>query len=265
MKAASSISRIAASGLVVWLCTGNTATAQLPPAALPPQPLSWFGDPGSPNISGVWARAEGAANGATGDGNAASPEGWIPWPPPLRGEFAALWKKRVADAKAGKRADDPVVACLPAGIPRFITGMKGPLLIVQTPGRVSMTRDYGPPRRIWLDARQMPTAESLEQFFAGNSRGRYERDSLFIETIGLKDQPIDATGIPHSDKAVVEERYRRLDSSTLSVEVVVRDELALRKPLHTVVTYKAVTDPRWELRDLTCVPKDGYHPELFVH
>lgn len=263
MKAASGISSATAVGLLAAAGLCSIALAQSPPAPLPPQPLSWFGDPGSPDISGVWARADvaGATAVATGAG---SREGWTPWPPPLKGEFATLWKKRVADAKAGVRNDDPVVACLPAGMPRFITGMKGPLLIVQTPGRVSMTRDYGPPRRIWLDARPLPPPDNLETFFSGNSRGRYEGATLFVETVGLKDEPIDGTGVPHSDKVVVQERYRRVDAATLSVEVVVRDELALRKPMRTEVTYKAVTDPGWNLKDLTCVPKDGYHPELFV-
>jgi hypothetical protein len=262
MKVASSISRATACGLLLAACA-CAAFAQTPPAVLPPQSLSWFGDPGSPDLSGVWARAGDANTLQLGQGAAVSKEGWKPWPPPLKGEFAALWKKRVAEAKVGARTDDPVTACLPAGMPRFITGMKGPLLIVQTPGRVAMTRDYGPPRRIWLD-RSIPSADNLEQFFSGNSAGRYEGAILVVETAGLKDQPIDGTGVPHSDKVVIQERYRRVDAETLSVEVQVKDELALRQPLRTVITYKAVRDPNWVLRDLTCVPKTGYHPELFV-
>jgi hypothetical protein len=142
--------------------------------------------------------------------------------------------------------------------------MRGPLLIVQTPGRVAMTREFGPPRRIWLDGRSLPAADNVEQFFSGNSIGRYEGATLLVETIGVKDQPIDGTGVPHSDKVVIQERFQRVAEDTLSVEVLVRDELALSKPMRTLVTYKAVTDPRWELQDLTCVPEVGYHPELFV-
>lgn len=239
------------------------AMAQVTPAVRPPQPLSWYGDPGAPNMSGAWARADTvqAPQGAAHD---ASREGWTPWPPPLKGNFATIWKKRVADAEAGTRTDDPVMACLPAGMPRFITGMNGPLLIVQTPGRVAMTREYGPLRRIWLDGRGLPPADNLEQFFSGNSAGHYEGATLIVETIGVKDEPIDGSGIPHSDKVVIEERYHRVDDQTLSVEVLVKDALALSRPMRTTVTYKAITDPRWELQDLTCTPNVGYHPELFV-
>ena len=238
------------------------ASAQVAPGASPPQALSWYGDPGSPNLSGVWARAEVVVEGR--DEGKVSKEGWAPWPPPLRGKFAQVWAKRVADAKAGVRTDDPVTACLPAGMPRFITGMNGPLLIVQTPRRVAMTREFGPPRRIWLDGRSLPTPDNLEQFFSGNSVGRYEGATLVVDTIGPKDQPIDSTGVPHSEMVAIQERYSRVDETTLRVEVLVSDRLALRRPLRTVVTYKAITDPKWELQELTCTPKTGYHPELFV-
>ena len=259
---------LAAIGLFATMSWGAPVQAQTPPAVLPPQQLSWYGDPGAPDLSGVWARADLADDprgaGASNPGKPVSKEGWTPWPPPLRGEFASIWSKRVADEKAGTRTDDPVTACLPAGMPRFITGMNGPLLIVQTPGRVSMTREYGPLRRIWLDGRSLPSPDDLEQFFSGNSVGRYEGATLIVDTIGVKDQPIDATGVPHSNNVIIQERYRRVDAQTLVVEVQVRDRLALSKPMRTSVTYKAITDPRWELRDLTCVPKTGYHPELFV-
>jgi hypothetical protein len=250
----------AAIGLVIVASCGDVALGQTAPAALPPQPLSWYGDPGSPNLSGVWIRT----NVATGQASAASKEGWAPWVPPLRGKFAEIWKKRLAEAKAGTRTDDPVTDCLPAGMPRYITGMNGPLLIVQTPGRVVMTREYGPPRRIWLDGRSLPSAEDVEQFFSGNSVGHYDGATMVVDTIGVKDEPIDATGVPHSDQVVIQERYHRVDERTLSVEVLVTDKLALSKPIRTVVTYEAVTDPHWELQELTCVPRTGYHPELFV-
>ena len=243
----------------ILICAGwsDAALAERPAAATPPQTLSWFGDPGSPDVSGVWARADGNAADA-------SREGWTPWPPPLIGEFAKTWQNRVAQDAAGTRTDDPVVACLPAGMPRYITGMNGPLLIVQTPRRVSMSRDYGPPRRVWLDGRSLPAPEEVEQFFAGNSVGRYEGGVLVVDTIGVKNQPIDSTGVPHSDEVKIEERYQRIDAATLRVQVTVTDALALSKPMRTVVSYRAITDPLWELQDRQCVPKTGYFPELFV-
>jgi hypothetical protein len=264
MKAASSISSLA-----IALATLSLAVAAAEPSAPATQAtgrsLSWFGDPGSPDISGVWLLEVPATSPADASAGSRSPEGWTPWPPPLRGAFATTWKSRIAAAKSGQRSDDPVKACLPAGMPRFITGMRGPLLIVQTPGRVAMTREFGPPRRIWLDGRSLPEADNLEQFFSGNSVGRYEGDALVVDTIGVKDLPIDSTGVPHSNKLVIRERYRRVSRDVLSVEVVVSDELALRRPMRTSLTFKAHADPLWELQDLVCVPDKSWHPELYVH
>ena len=251
-------------GLLLAVFCSGAAPAQTPPVASPPQVLSWYGDASAPNVSGVWARLNVAVDPKDLAAGTTSSEGWTSWPPPLRGGFAAIWKKRVEEAKAGTRTDDPVTNCLPAGMPRFITGMNGPLLIVQTPGRVVMTREYGPPRRIWLDGRNLPSDDDLEQFYSGNSVGHYNGATLVVYTIGVKDEPIDSTGVPHSDKVRIQERYHRVDAQTLSVEVIVQDTLALRKPIRTTIVYKAITDPLWELRDLTCVPKTAYHPELYA-
>ena len=65
-----------------------------------------------------------------------------------KGELAAKWKTRVAEAAVGKRTDDPVQVCLPPGMPRFMTATKSPLPILQTPGRVMVYRADNPVRRI---------------------------------------------------------------------------------------------------------------------
>ena len=57
--------------------TASPATAQaVQPTIIPPQKLSWYGDPSAPDISGVWVRS-----GI--EGKSTSKEGWLPWPPPL--------------------------------------------------------------------------------------------------------------------------------------------------------------------------------------
>ena len=103
-------------GLVGALLASPVLAQAGQPTVIPPQKLSWYGDPAAPDISGVWVRSGT-------EGKSPSKEGWLPWPPPLKAPYAATWKKRVEDAAAGTRADDPVRGCLPAGMPRFVTGM----------------------------------------------------------------------------------------------------------------------------------------------
>lgn len=252
-----------ASALLFFGCASATVEAQTTPSTsafpvvVPPQKLSWYGDPKAPDISGVWVRAgtEGAS---------ASKEGWMPSSPPLKPAYAAIWRKRVADAAAGNRTDDPVRGCMPAGMPRFITGMTPPMLIVQTPGRVMLYRDGMPVRRVWLDGRPHPRAEDLENFSNGNAIGRYVGTDLVTDVAGMTDQPIDSSGIPHSDALRIVERFHRIDAQTLRVIVTLTDKMAFTKPMTSIVIYKLHRDPLWEPREFLCTPKTAYGPEQFV-
>jgi hypothetical protein len=243
-----------ATAAVFLAALGAVATAQQSPAA--PAVVSWYGDPSAPNISGVWVRTDAAERG--------SKEGWKPWPPPLKGAFAATWKKRVAEAAAGKRTDDPARGCLPPGMPRFMTGTNGPLLIIQTPGRVTLYRDGAPVRRVWLDGRSNPQPDDLEDFSNGNAIGHYEGQELVTEIIGIKDYPIDSTGMPHSEKLKIVERLHRVDEQTLRADITLTDPLAYARPMTTTVTYKALNDPLWEPREFICTPGTNYHPDRYV-
>ena len=236
---------------------GGSAAAQAPaPSAV--EKLNWHGDSSAPDISGVWVRVEPSvpANG--------SKEGWLPWPPPLKPAYAKIWQDWLAQQAAGTRKDDPVHTCQPAGMPRFDAGMTTPMLIIQTPGRVMLYRDGIPVRRVWLDGRPLPAAKDLESFSNGNAMGHYEGSDLLTRVIGIKDQPIDATGIPHSDDLVITERFHRVDATTLQIEVILTDHTAFTKPMKSVVTYKVSDNPLWEPREFLCVPLTGYHPEVFV-
>ncbi len=236
----------------------STSAAGAGATALPVEALNLHGDAKAPDVSGVWVRADAS-------GTSPSREGWLPWPPPLTAKFAEIWQQRVAAAAAGKRSDDPVQACLPAGMPRFDTDMTSPMLIIQTPGRVMLYRDGMPVRRVWLDGRPFPAAKNLESFSNGNAMGRYEGGDLVTEVRGIRDQPIDATGVPHSDDLVIRERFHRVDAATLRVTVTLTDPTAYTRPMTTTATFKSVRDRSWEPKEWLCKPGSDYHPDAFVH
>jgi len=254
--------RSASALFVLLTVVVNPAQAQAQaPVPAPVEKLSWYGDPKAPDISGVWVRDDQPGV----NGNAASKEGWMPWPPPLKGDFAQIWKKRIAQAAAGQRTDDPVEGCQPGGMPRVMTGMTGPMLLIQTPGRITIYRDGIPVRRIWLDGHPFPDPKDLESFSNGNARGHYEGGDLVTEVIGIKDQPIDSTGIPHSDALKIVERFHRVDPQTLKVSITLTDPVAYSKAMKTTVIFKKYGDPMWEPKEFICRPKTGYHPEAYVH
>lgn len=257
-RGAGTMTRWIAGGALAALLA-SAALAE-PVTVVPPEPLSWYGDPRAPDLSGVWVRADPPPAAPT-----ASKEGWLPWPPPLKAPYAATYAKRLADGAAGKRTDDPVTTCQPGGMPRVVTGMTTPMLLIQTPGRVVIYRDGVPVRRIWLDGRPFPAARNLESFSNGNAMGHYAGQDLVTELRGIRDQPVDATGVPHSDDLVIAERFRRIDANTLRVEVTLTDPTAYSQPMRTTVTYTRSTDLLWEPREFLCTPKTDYHPDRYVH
>lgn len=231
------------------------------PAQTAPEALSWYGAPGAPNLSGVWVRSETLAKAGAASG---SKEGWMPWPPPLKAPYMKIWKQRVADAAAGKRTDDPVRACMPPGMPRYMSGTNNALQIVQTPGRVTLYRDGSPVRRIWVDGRSNPAPRDLEVFSNGNAIGHYEGTDLVTEVVGIKDQPIDSTGVPHSDDLKIVERFHRIDARTLQVQIMLTDPTAFTRPMSTAVTYTALEDRNWTPKEFLCTPVTDYHPDTYV-
>ena len=113
--------------------------------------------------------------------------------------------------------------------------------------------------------RPLPTAADLESFSNGNAIGRYVGKELVTDVAGIKDQPIDSSGIPHSDDLRIVERFQRIDGRTLKVTVTLTDKTAYTRPMTSMVIYKLLNDPLWEPREFLCTPETNYAPEQYVH
>jgi hypothetical protein len=84
-------------------------------------------------------------------------------------------------------------------------------------------------RRIYLDGRGHPA--DLKPSWMGHSIGRYEGDTLVVETVGIKETAwIDAKGHPHTDALRVEERIRRISPDRLEIGITIDDPKAYKKP-----------------------------------
>ena len=79
----------------------------------------------------------------------------------------------------------------------------------------------------------------------GESVGRYEGDTLVIDTIGITTKlPTDRFGTPHTDKLHVVERWRVMDQGlTLRVDVEVDDPGTFYKPWKTYQLYRRTNQP----------------------
>ena len=79
-------------------------------------------------------------------------------------------------------------------------------------------------RRIYVDGRSHPA--NWKPTPMGHSIGRYDGDTLVVDTIGISDSWLDLQGHPHSDALRLVERFQRLDANRLEYEITVEDPTA---------------------------------------
>jgi hypothetical protein len=149
--------------------------------------------------------------------------------------------------------------CLPPGVPRIYIQ---PFLfeIVQTPGRVLELFEFDHHmRQIFTDGRQHP--KDPDHSWMGDSIGRYEGDTLVIDTIGLNDKTwIDRGGLPHSDQLHVIERIRRPSPNALEIKFTIDDPKAYTESWSGYRDFKV--RPTWNIEEFICADNADYNEEF---
>jgi hypothetical protein len=213
---------------------------------------------GKPDLSGVWTNQRQAAGQR---GQTAAPPAPTDGPPvatfrdvgagfkdglPLQPWAADLIKKRRAD----NQKDNPDALCLPMGFMQFHTHGQ-PRKIVQTPSLIVIMFEpnYGL-RQIFMDGRTLPGSDA-QPWWYGYSIGKWEGDTLVVETTGLRDGGwLDIWGSPFTDAAKVTERFRRVNFGSLEIDVTVDDPKAYTKPWTVRLNQRIVADG--ELIEFIC-------------
>ncbi len=183
---------------------------------------------GHPNLQGVWQALTTAAwdledhAAALGipAGRGVVVDGPIPYQP-----WAAV-KKR--ENYANRERADPERRCYLPGVPR-ITYMPFPFQIFQTDNLVVIAYEYlHAVRVIYLDRPHLPGPLN---FWLGQSRGRWEGETLVVETRHFTDQTwFDRAGNFHSDALRVTERFRRVGPDHLDYEATIEDPNVFTRP-----------------------------------
>jgi hypothetical protein len=160
---------------------------------------------GTPDLSGVWQ--------GNVDPNEPATE-LLPW-------AAAELQRR----NENFHAESPTAACLPDALaiwPTFYRFVQSPDVIVQ------IFEFQGGPRQFFMDGRGHP--EDLEPTWMGHSVGRWEGDTLVVDTVGFNDKGWLWDGSPHTEQLHVVERFTRTSYGNLQVDVTVEDPGALTAP-----------------------------------
>ena len=145
---------------------------------------------------------------------------------------------------------DPTSRCILPGVPR-VNNSPYPMQIVHLPDKVIMLYEYMHNFRvIYTDGRSHPK-EYLPQLM-GHSVGRWEGDTLAIETLGLTDRTwLDDHGNRHSDAMKVTERWTRISSNQIRYEATIDDPKFYTKPW-TNGWIMPLANPSWELAEYAC-------------
>jgi hypothetical protein len=102
--------------------------------------------------------------------------------------------------------------CWPEGIPGIF--VEDAMQLIQQPGKITIIYPHDHQvRRVRMNE---PHAAPLTPSWYGDSIGYYERDTLLIDTVGIRIGPfamLDFYGTPYTDRLHVIERYQLIDDS----------------------------------------------------
>ena len=166
---------------------------------------------------------------------------------PLRPWAKELLQKRMAD----NSKDNPDVWCLPLGNQQFNVHTF-PRKTIQTPDVfLILYETHMGIRQIFTDGRPLPKNDPQPWFF-GYSVGRWEGDTLVVETTGFKDGGwLDIDGSPLTEQGRTIERFRRPTYGTIEIEQTIDDPKAYTRPFTTRVNWRLMPDT--EIMEMVCL------------
>jgi len=193
---------------------------------------------GKPDLSGIWWMPN------PGPANTFVPPKYLnniaadlkPEDVPLQPWAAEVFKQRGANLSR----DFPYTRCLPSG--PMISSFPAPWKIIQTQSLVVILYENSTIyRQIFMDRRVL--SKDADPTFMGYSVGRWEGDTLVVETTGYNDKTwLDFSGHPHTDALRMTERFRRPDFGHLEVQFTFDDPKAYTKPWKVAINPELYLD-----------------------
>ncbi len=160
-------------------------------------------------------------------------------------------------AREGRQYKEPTAECYPAGMPRLMTRY-GALMFLQYPTAIfiisRLNNEY---RVIWLDDRPRVSAEHRDPNWQGESIGRWEGDTLVVETEGFTDDNhLIQQGVFTGSQLKITERIQMLnDGNTIKMEFIMTD------PEHWVGEWRHIKFRdrilRYDVHEAHCLPADN--------
>jgi len=220
-----------------WLCAPLPAAAQATVGKTQSSAIPRLSN-GKPDLNGVWERPY-VPDMSKDSGANQKGAGTIPFTP----EYAQIFKN-YDPAKF-----DYTGRCLPQGLTRSMNS-PFPARIVQTNDLVAILYEaWNVFEIVHTDGRPHP--KDPDPLWFGNSVGKWDGDTLVIDTIGFNDKTnMDTVGHPHSDAMHTVERFTRTDDKHIAYEMTIEDPKAFTHPWKNTRTF--TLRPDWEIMEYSC-------------
>jgi len=148
-------------------------------------------------------------------------------------------RKRNELVLSGKLVASPTASCWPKGVTGFLLSpMTQPMFFIQGPTEVVMIlTSFNDVRHIHLTDKH---SANVKTTWYGESIGRYEGDTLVVDTIGLDDRTlVDGFGTPHTKQLHIIERFHLIeDGQVLEANVHVEDPGAFTMPWDAIQRFR---------------------------
>ena len=145
---------------------------------------------------------------------------------------------------------DPEDRCLLLGAPR--SNYRGDLQIRQTPGYVVILYEWAHAYRVIpMDGR--PHVGEDISMYNGDSRGRWEGDTLVVEASNFNDQVwLDSHGSFYSNALHVVERWSLVDTDAIRYEATIEDPAVFTRPWTLAFTMSRIGNEGYEFFEEGC-------------
>lgn len=287
------LSPVAVVAVVLWLAPARLASQAPNPATTEAAGAKSWVPPktpdGQPDIQGLWANYDSTPfetplpsdRRGVDDGTGPSADFADSAPrrnprrrsmvvDPSSGRVPVMpWAEAKRDSDISRIRDSweyqtPWERCITRGVPGglFPSGYGNGYRIVQAPGVVAILYEMiHEPRIIPVDG--SPHLPSHIRLWNGDSRGRWEGNTLVVDITNYNDKGVIATnaatgrirGIPHSKDLHVVERFTLVDTDTISYEVMIDDPKVYTAPWKVAIPL--TRDDNYQMFEYAC--HEGNH------
>jgi hypothetical protein len=159
---------------------------------------------------------------------------------PYKPEYQKLYDERVRVAREEFKVFDTMGSCIiPHGMPRILGGGPGPTEFIVTPEQTTIIWDYmNELRRIYTDGRPHPEPSEFRHTVMGHSIGKWEGDTLVVDTTFLKAGIYDRSGAPHSNEVRLTERIWLATPNSMEFDITIEDPVMFTGPWHVTRTMR---------------------------